>query len=442
MKSDCSLIKKLSKYVIRSTLSTVGNSIYVLADSFFVAQSIGVLGVAVMNLAMPLFNIMDGLGLLLGMGGGTLFTIYKSHNLQKAQRIYSKALILGIIIGLLFSLCGIFLSSQISYALGANSDTFNHTHEYVHIILLFGPTFILNNLLLSFSRNDHGTKIAMIAMIMSSLANIFLDWFLIIKLNLGMKGAGLATSLAPIISLLIITKHFMSPHNKLKIVKFKTQVKELIHITSLGLPSFLTEMSTGVGIFIYNWVFLKINGNNAVTAYGIAANVLLVALSLFTGVAQGIQPIVSQAYANKNFKNIKFGLRFGLIVSEIIGLCCLVFVYFKSNMIIDFFNAASNKTVITLTTEGMKMLLLSLIFSSLNVVFNIFFSAINKSHTSIFMVVIRGYLLPILIVLIMSRLGTNGVWLSLTIIEFIAFILELFAWSFIRKRLEQNDFTI
>nr|WP_321314681.1 hypothetical protein [uncultured Ligilactobacillus sp.] len=89
-----SLSNELSKYVFRGILSTVGASIYVLADSYFVAKSIGVLGVAVMNLSMPLFNIMEGLGLLLGMGGGTLFTFYYLKNKKRHRKSIHKFLLL------------------------------------------------------------------------------------------------------------------------------------------------------------------------------------------------------------------------------------------------------------------------------------------------------------------------------------------------------------
>ena len=443
MKTDISLSQRLSKYVSQSILSTVGASIYVLADSFFVAKSIGVLGIAVMNLTMPLFNVMEGLGLLLGMGGGTLFTIYQIKNPQKSQRIYTQTFIMGVILGLFFTLCGILFVPQIAHLIGATHNTYEYTIKYIRLILLCGPFFVLNNLLLSFARNDNGIQIAMMAMVISSFGNIFLDWFLILKLNLGIIGASIATSLSPFISILITILHLKSPHNHLKFIKFKFKKEELLKLITIGAPSFLTEMSTGVGIFIYNWVFLKVSGNDAVAAYGIAANVLLVALALFTGVAQGIQPIVSQYYAKKNFNAIKFGLHFGLIIAEILGIICLIFVYLKSNLIIDFFNAGSNYQVVKMTTIGIKILLISLLFSSLNVIFNIFFSAINNSHISIFMVILRGYGLPLIIVILMAKFyGILGVWSSLTVIEMISLIFELSAWFFIKKKLKENDFTI
>lgn len=439
MENEINLPKQLSQYVFRGILSTVGASIYVLADIFFVAKSIGILGVAVMNLSMPLFNIMEGLGLLLGMGGGTLFTFYINKNKDKANQIYTQIFIIGIFLGIFFSCLGLFCPSKIAYLLGADQTTLQYTLDYVRIVLMFGPFFVFNNLLLSFIRNDHGTRIAMFAMVISSLANIFLDWILIIKLNLGMFGAGFATSLSPIISILITCLHFHTSNNHLNFVKPKISFSEIRKAFSIGLPSFLTEMSTGVGIFIYNWVFLSISGNDAVAAYGIAANVLLVALALFTGVAQGIQPIASHQYTKRTFNNICFSLRFGLIAAECLALICLAFVCLNPQLIINFFNASVDSTVGEMTMFGMKILLLSLVFSSLNVVFNIFFSAINNSYVSISLVILRGYILPLLIVITMAKIfRINGVWLSLTIIELITFIIELFVWSRIRKKLKNK----
>lgn len=441
--SNASLNHQLSQYVFRSILSTVGASIYVLADSYFVAQKMGVLGIAVMNLSMPLFNVMDGLGFLLGMGGGTLFTIYQIQDRKRSAKTYTQTVIVGLIIGLVFTLLGILCAPQISHLLGADPTTFKMTFQYVQIVLLFGPGFIFNNLLLGFIRNDHGTKTAMFAMTISSLANIFLDWLFILRLNMGMIGAGLATSFSPIISILIIMTHFQKKENHLKLVNHPFILSDLRQTFSIGLPSFLTEMSTGFGIFIYNWVFLKVSGNNAVAAYGIAANVLLVALALFTGVAQGVQPIVSQEYAHRNFKTIKHGLHFGLIIAELLGIICLVFVCFNSRLIIEFFNAASNFKVIALANSGMKILLISLLFSSLNVVFNIFFSAINNSYISIAMVILRGYILPLVIVALSAKLaGIKGVWLSLTVIELITLTIELIAWAIVKSKMKRTDFSI
>lgn len=442
MSTDDSLSRQLSKYVFRGILSTVGASIYVLADSYFVAKSIGVLGVAVMNLSMPLFNIMEGLGLLLGMGGGTLFTIYHIKNPKKSKQVYTSTLIIGIILGLLFTLCGIFGATTISHLLGADSTTLSYTLKYVKIILFFGPFFVLNNLFLGFLRNDNGTKIAMFAMIFSSLTNIFLDWLFIIQLNWGMYGAGLATSISPFISILITMFHFKSNQNHLKITKTKFDFSIISKLFTIGLPSFLTEMSTGFGIFIYNWIFLKISGNDAVAAYGIAANVLIVALALFTGVAQGIQPIVSHHYAKKDLKSIQSGLKYGLITAEILGIGCYLFVYSNSELVINFFNATTSPHVVAMAVTGLHILLLSLIFSSLNVIFNIFFSAINNSRISIIMVIIRGYILPVIVILVSATLGINVVWMSLLIIEFISLVFELFTWLFIRRDLRLNNYRI
>lgn len=132
MENEINLPKQLSQYVFRGILSTVGASIYVLADSFFVAKSIGVLGVAVMNLSMPLFNIMEGLGLLLGMGGGTLFTFYINKNKNKANQIYTQIFIIGIFLGIFFSCLGLFCPSKIAYRLSIRCRS-NYTTIYTRL---------------------------------------------------------------------------------------------------------------------------------------------------------------------------------------------------------------------------------------------------------------------------------------------------------------------
>ena len=125
------------------------------------------------------------------------------------------------------------------------------------------------------------------------------------------------------------------------------------------------------------------------------------------------------------------------------GIVCLAFVCFNSHLIIDFFNAASNFKVISLANSGMKLLLISLLFSSLNVVFNIFFSAISNSYISIAMVILRGYIFPLVIVALSAKLaGIQGVWLILTVIELVTFIIELIAWTIVKGKMKHNDFSI
>ncbi|MCT3359152.1 MATE family efflux transporter [Latilactobacillus curvatus] len=437
------LLAELNQYVYRAIISAVGMSIYVLADSFFVAKGIGVLGVTVMNLTMPLFNLMEGLGLLLGMGGATIFTIYKISNPKIANRVFTQMFYIGLLLGAFFSMCGLLFASKITGILGADAETWQHTLSYVRIILICGPFFVFNNLILSFVRNDRGTMIAMVAMIISSLTNILLDWLLILVLKLGMVGAGLATSLSPMISILIILSHFFRQDNHLTIGWYGFDFKIIISAIQIGLPSFLTEMSNGIGIFVFNLVILHISGNMGVAAYGIATNILLVVLAIFTGVAQGIQPLVSRSYSEHALPKIKFVLKYGVACALVIGIVAYFIVFQFGAQIIGVFNTENNAQVIKIASDGMPIYFLSIFFSGINVVLNIFFASINKTRVSLALVFVRGYLL-VAVVLTISALcfGMSGVWASLPIIELISLGLAIMSYFRVETELKNGIFEI
>ena len=145
----------------------------------------------------------------------------------------------------------------------------------------------------------------MIATVTSGLSNVILDYLLIFIFDMGIKGAGLATSIASLINLLILLTHFISKKCSLRFIKFKINVKDISRILFNGLPSFIVEISSGIVIFIFNLKLLNIVGNIGVSAYSIIANVSLVAAAIFTGISQAMQPIISVNYGANKIDRVK-----------------------------------------------------------------------------------------------------------------------------------------
>ena len=200
------------KYASPGILGQVGISCYILADTFFVSRGTGATGLAALNIALPLYNLMNGLGLMIGVGSATHFTICRAQNQQEdADRTFTHAVWLGLATGLLFLLLGILAADPLARMLGADAETFPLTSVYLRTLLCFGPFFILNNVLLAFVRNDGGPSRAMCGMILGSLSNVVMDYIFIFPLGMGMFGAALATGVSPIISMLILSGHLRSP---------------------------------------------------------------------------------------------------------------------------------------------------------------------------------------------------------------------------------------
>ena len=136
----------------------------------------------------------------------------------------------------------------------------------------------------------------MIGMLTGSFSNIILDYVFIFPLHMGIFGAVLATGLAPVISLFILSKHWITKQNQFHFVWTNPSFRLAETILSLGAPSFITEMASGIVMIVFNMIILRLQGNIGVAAYGVVANLSLVVISIYTGIAQGVQPILSRIY--------------------------------------------------------------------------------------------------------------------------------------------------
>ena len=158
---------------------------------------------------------------------------------------------------------------------------------------MYSPLFLCNNLLNCFVRNDGEPRLSMTAMLVGSLTNIVLDYNFIYPMQLGMTGAALATATAPLVGMSILSKHFWKKKNQFHLVKTRIHLKTAVDICRLGVSSLVAELSSGIVILVFNMLTLKFSGTTGLAAYSILANIALVLVAIFTGIGQGIQPIVS-----------------------------------------------------------------------------------------------------------------------------------------------------
>ena len=206
---NSNLLRTFLKYTSLNVMGMIGLSCYILADTFFVSKGLGANGLAALNLAIPVYSFIHGSGLMIGMGAGTKYSILKSQQKnESADHIFTSAFILTLAMAAVYLLLGIFASAQIARLLGANEAVFEMSKTYLQVILLFAPMFMLNDLLLCFVRNDGAPQLSMAGMIGGSLSNIVLDYIFIFPCGMGIFGAVLATGLAPVISIMIISPFF------------------------------------------------------------------------------------------------------------------------------------------------------------------------------------------------------------------------------------------
>ncbi|WP_161878237.1 MATE family efflux transporter [Alkalibacterium sp. MB6] len=420
--------KSFIKYVSLNMLGMLGLSIYILADTLFIAQDLGEAGIAALNLSIPAFGVMQGIGLMLGLGGATRFRILLSQqNKEQAKRVYSQTLLFAILLSLVFVLLGLVASNQLAWLSGADAETFSNTAIYLRTILTFAPFFILNSVLQSFVRNNGDPSLSMAAMVVGSLLNILLDYVFMFLLGMGMFGAALATSIAPIISISILSIHYFKPYNQLKLTLQAFQSRVLKDVMYLGSTAFINEVAAAFVIFTFNIIIFSLEGNAGLAAYGIIANIGFVVLSLFTGIAQGTQPLLSESYGYNDLKQMKQVLKLSLLTSGLLSILVYTTTVLFTDEIISAFNTEQSEHVAQMAAIGLLIYFFGFFFAGMNTVLTTYFSATDQPRRALFFSLLRGGIIILPLVVVLSRLfGMTGVWLSFVLTELI--VLVIIVW--------------
>ena len=401
------------KYVSANVLGMIGYSCYILADTFFVARGIGSDAIAALNLVLPAFSLLNGTGLMIGMGAAARYSLSSGRADSEIHRtIFTQALQLAFVAMLFFFSIGLFFA-------------------YISILLMFSPLFLCNNLLNCFVRNDGEPRLSMTAMLVGSLTNIVLDYIFIYPMQLGMTGAALATATAPLVGMSILSMHFGKKKNQFHLVKTRIHLKTAVDICRLGVSSLVAELSSGIVILVFNMLTLKFSGTIGLAAYSILANIALVLVAIFTGIGQGIQPIVS-SHPGKNGAPVRHQVRrYALSTALLMAFIAYLVVFVFAVPIADLFNKNKNPLLTSMAAEGMRIYFVSLFFSGINMVSATYLSASDQPVPGFIISILRGLVLILPIAFLLAALfGMTGIWLCLPVTEAIVCVVTFF---FLRK---------
>lgn len=431
---DGDIKKTFLKYLIPAVGGMLGISLYVLGDTMIVGRGLGSQGLAALNVSIPLNNVFNGMGLLLGIGGATALSINRGRDDEEGVNdIFSKSMIMAAIVGIILTLIRIFFLEELAYFLGASENTFEMAKDYLEVLMSFSIAFLLNVSLTVFIRNDGAPKLAMAGMLTGSIMNVILDYIFVFKFGWGMTGVGLATGLAPVIGLVILSTHFLRKKNKIKFIFPSMDFKIIKRIIANGGSSFVIELSAGIVIFAFNRTIANINGDIGISAYSIIANLSLIFAAIFTGVGQGLQPIISFNYGAEKMKRVYETVRLGVYTSLGLGvLFYLMGILFPEFLVSIFIDA--DKSLMAITTRGIKIYFLSFILMGVNISLTSFIQSKEHARASFTISLSRGFIFVIVNLLILPKfMGLDGVWLTLPMAELITSILAIFYFKKYRR---------
>lgn len=413
------LFSLFARYASLNVMGMIGLSCYILADTFFIAQGLGADGLTALNLAIPVYSFIQGVGLMVGMGGATKYSLMGNRDGgPQARAVFSRSLCLVWLIGAVFSLVGLFGGGKLALLFGADQATYAMTSTYLRVLLFSTPAFLSNNVLLCFARNDGSPRLAMAAMLGGSFSNIVLDYIFIFPLDMGMFGAVLATCMAPLISMAILSPHYHRGRTSLRLEKTGLPWGAVREISALGASSLISSVSEGVVMIVFNLVILGLEGNVGVAAYGVVANLSLVVTSIFTGLGQGIQPLVSDSVGRNRPELARKVFGYALLTGTVVASLVLAAIHLWADPIAAVFNEAKDPALQAIAVRGLKLYFPAFFFVGFNVVAAVYFSAAGRPRPGFVISILRGLVLILPLTFLLAELwGMTGVWLTFPVTE-------------------------
>ena len=341
--------KLIISFAIPCVISMIINSIYNIVDQIFIGKGVGTLGNAATNVIFPLVILASAIAGLIGNGAAANFSLRLGEgNKDSAKKSVGEAITLSLIVSIIFTLISFILLPKLLYFFGCTENVYSYAYNYGKIILIGMPFMIVYSVFSNIIRADGSPKYSMVMLITGAIINIILDPVFIFGFNLGVKGGAIATVIGQIVSFIIAIVYL----KKFKTIKlehddFKLS-KNIFKILSLGLSSFITQLTILVLFVFMNNIMTKFGAKSVygadipLSVYGVLSKINSIYVSIILGVSIGVQPIIGFNFGAGNINRVKEVLKKVIILNFLIGIIFNIILYCFPKEIISIFITSSD----------------------------------------------------------------------------------------------------
>ncbi|RHF62832.1 MATE family efflux transporter [Fusobacterium mortiferum] len=331
----------------------------------------------------------------------------------------------GILISILIT---IFMEPVINF-LGGGGNLYPYVKDYLSVIILFCVCYMTGYALEIYIKVDGNPVYPTLCVITGGVVNILLDYIFVVIFHWGIKGAAFATGLSQVTTTSLLFYYIFFRTKRIKFVKIKYSLLNLLKIMKVGFAEFLAEVSTGISIFVFNLVILKNLGEKGVSAFGIIGYISSFITMTMIGFNQGVQPILSFNLGAKEHKKIFEIIKNSFFILGVLGVFFYTLInIFSANIVSIFLNDVED---INLTKKALTTYSFAYLICGFNIFSAGYFTAVDMVKISTIITMLRGILLLVLFILILPMfLGTTGIWITMFVTEGITLI---FSYIFMKK---------
>lgn len=415
--------KEFFKYVVPSVAAALVMALYIVVDGIFVGRGVGESALASVNIAIPFTTLIIAIAMMLTMGGAAITSIRMGRgDREQANQSFMTSGLMVLIFSVIVAALGILFPSGIARLSGASPMLETGTAVYIRYYSMFVVFACMSMTIATFVKNDSNPNLALWGMIAGAASNIFLDWLFIFPLQMGIKGAAIASGLGQLISLIILSTHFIRRKGKLRIRRTELQPSLMGKIAKRGLPELITQMSQPITILCYNIVVMSTLGEIGVSAFAVICYLLTLIIGVFVGVSQGIQPLISRSFGEKDVVSERYYFRAGVIANVTLSVAVYLLLMFFGDSIIGIFN--DNTRLISIAHHASKMYGLSFVLAAVNIICATYFLSTKRTRQALVISVSRSVLFNVVLIPLLPHLfGVSAIWYGIVAAELITMVI-------------------
>ena len=420
----------LLKYATPGIIAMTAMSLYNMVDSIFIGHGVGAMALSGLTVAKPFMDICAAFGTLVGVGASSLVAIKLGEkDYRSANDILANVIILNVLLGALVMAVGLFWLDPILYAFGASNATISYARDYMEIILLGNILTHIYYGLNSMLRSVGHPRISMYATILAVSLNVILDPIFIFVLDMGVRGAALATIISQFVSVIIELIIFLNPKEVIHFHRGIWRLKRDITMRALGIGTapFLMHMAGCFVVIVLNNQLKRYGGDMAIATFGMTNRFMFFFAMIVMGIQQGMQPIVGYNFgANLHARMLRAYKLSVYCATCVMGVLWLFGVIWPEGFIRLF---THDELLIAQSIVPARIMLCVMFAIGFPMITGNFYTSIGMARKAIFLSLTRQVLFLIPLILSLPHLFDNlglspiwGVWWALPISDSLSVI--------------------
>lgn len=419
--------KLLFKFSIPVIISLLVSELYNMVDTLFVGRYVGGLSIGGLVMVFPIQRIIIALSIMFGIGTSTSFSRANGEkNFNKSKEVLENGFSLTIVVMVALTIFVSLFKIPILRFLGASDEILPFAKDYLTIVII-GSTFLSLTTFTSHVMLALGdSKISIIATSLGAILNIIIDYILVVKFHMGVKGAAIATTVSQIFGFIYAYGHLHKVRKQYGLKGLVLKKKIVIPLILVGISSFVIEAEDGIVIAFINNLLAEAGGDRAIVILGVVTKVYMFLFTNLFGMSSAMQPIAAYNYGARNYERLKSVVKrtviFGFLTTGFLWILGMAF----TESIVGLFIKDDPQLVVD-SAKAFRIMISLMPVISIYYVSIFYYQSIGKARYSVTISVFRQLvvMIPLAIFLVKGmKLGEIGVWIAYPISDVLSMVLS------------------